>query len=133
MFEQSLKDSFKSIFQIDKVTYSQPSEAKEQECIFVEIDSARPTIKDGRQICKVSGRAQVFAQNDKLPFGFFAKKIKQADSSLTRDFFFFDVEESAKVYQNLVQRSFSFVYFFNSQYDPDIGTMTGVDTSVDIQ
>lgn len=127
MFEKSLKDKFTRIFDFKKVTYDMPGESEEQECIFIEIDSTNAAIKDGRQFCKVTGKAHVFAQNDKLPGGYFAKRIKLSDLDDTRDLFFYDLEQNVRVFQNIVRRSFSFVYFFNSQYDPETGTITSVE------
>lgn len=126
MFETALEEKLKKIFKVEKVSFSQPGESREQGCIFVEIENSRNAIKDGRQIARVSGNVVMFGPAEKLKFGFFSKAINAADSDDTKDLFFFDFETNTKLYQNLVQRGFSFVYFFNGQYDPDLGTLTSV-------
>lgn len=127
MFESSLRESFKSIFEVKKVSFDQPSDSREQECIFIDIESSKNSIKDGRTVSMVTGNAFMFGNADKLPFGFFSKKIKEASQSLTSPFFFFDLELNTKQYKNIIQRSFGFVYFFDSQYDPETGSITSID------
>lgn len=127
MFEEKLAEKFKKIFKVAKVTYDQPApEANEQDCIFIEIENAKNTIKDGREKSMVTGNGVIVAQSDKVPFGFFSKSIKEADPELTKDIFFFDLEVNTRRYRNLVQRAFSFVYFFDGQYDPETGSITSV-------
>jgi hypothetical protein len=123
MFEKSLQSSLKKIFDLDKVTYDSPSESLEQECIFIQVESSRNSIVDGRQIAKVTGKIKVYAQSEKLPYGYFSKKINGADPQLTYGFYFYDFEENKLGTNNLCERSISFVYFFDSQFDPDVGTL----------
>lgn len=130
MFEKALQEKFKKIFGVAKVTYDQPSDSKEQECIFVEIQSSKNVIKSGRALAMVTGSAMMFGVAEKLPFGFFSKAIKQAPDEDTRDIAFQDFENNSRVYRNIVQRGFSFVYFFDSQYDPKVGSITSVTTTV---
>lgn len=133
MFETALQEAFTKIFKVKKVTFDQPSDAREQECIFLEIETSSNAIKDGKAIAMVTGNGTMFGNNQKLPFAFFSKKIQQADPDLTKPFFFFDFENNTKQYQNIVQRSFSFIYFFNSQYDPETGTITSIVTETTIE
>lgn len=121
--EDNLQKSFLEIFKVPKVTFDQPSAKQEQGCIFIEIEEAVPTIRDGREIYRVTGAGSMFAPNNKLPIGFFGKAIHEARPEVTRHFFFEDLEQNIKTFQNLVQRSFSFVYFFSGQYDPEIGNI----------
>lgn len=127
MFEKELEAKLKKIFGIDKVTFDEPGQSQEQDCLFVEIQTATNIIKAGRQIARVEGQAVMFGQNDKVKFGFFSKRIEKADDADTSSFFFFDIEENSRRYRNLVQRSFSFIYFFDGQYDPDVGSITTVE------
>ena len=126
MFEKELEAKFKKIFGVEKVTYDQPGQSQEQEIIFVEIERATNVIKDGRQKSRVEGTGVMFGPNNKVMFGFFSKRIEKADPADTDPFFFFDIEENSKRFGNLVQRSFSFIYFFDGQYDPEIGSITSV-------
>lgn len=131
MFEKELADKFKAIFQMEKVTYDTPGDSREQKCLFIEIENSKPTFKDGKELAMVTGNAVVFSRNEEIPFGFFAKAIARADKALTKDLFFFDFEANTQRFRDIVQRGFSFVYFFDSQYDPDIGTITSVTTTVE--
>jgi hypothetical protein len=127
MFEKALSDQFKRIFDLEKITYDWPSDSKEQEILFIEIDQANSVIKDQRQICKVLGKCRVFAPLDKLPHGFFAKKISAANASDVSNLFFYNIETTQNVFDGIAERNFQFVYFYDSQYDPDHGTITSVD------
>ncbi len=131
MFESTLEEKLKRIFDVKKVTFAEPGESAEQECIFIGVEHSTNAIKDKRAKAKVTGTISMFGNADKLPFGFFSKRIAQADASDTVDLFFHDFESNTRRYQNLVQRACSFVYFFDSQYDPDTGTITSIDLSTE--
>lgn len=127
MFEKELATAFNNIFKVKKVSYSQPSESAEQQVLFVEIERARSSIRQKEQRSMVTGNAYMYGTNESLPFGFFDKALMQAGLDLTKDFFFHDKEVNTRRYGNIVQRGFSFVYFFSGQYDPKVGTITEVD------
>lgn len=131
MFEQELAEKFKAIFQVKEVNYDTPGESQEQNTLFVEVESPKFTFKDGRALAMITGNAVMFGRNDALTFGFFAKAIAQAPDSLTKDLFFSDFETNTQRFRDIVQRGFSFTYFFNSQYDPDIGTIEELDLTIE--
>lgn len=131
MFESTLEQKLKTIFEVKKVTYAEPSPMGEQECIFVEVTDSLNSIKDGRAKAKVTGTITMIGQGEKLPFGFFSKQIAKAKRELTADLFFYDFEQNTKRFQNIVQRTCGFVYFFDAAYDPDQGTITDVELTVD--
>lgn len=124
--EGSLEIALRAIFGVSKVVYDSPGESQEQDCIFIEVENCRNTFKDGRALSKLTGNAIMFGENDKLKLGFFSKAIDKAEAALKKDLFFFDFEENTKRFQNIVQRSVSFIYFFDSQYDPETGSITSV-------
>lgn len=136
MFRKDLKEKLKLIFAAQDVRYEEPGNrakggdlpAGEQEVLFVEIDRAICQIKGTRpvEIARVYAKATMFGNQDKMPYGFFAKRIKQADSALTKDFFFNEIEENAGKYQNIVERTISFVFFYSGEYDPNQGTLNSV-------
>lgn len=132
MFEEALKEKFRKVFEVQRVRFDDPGpekESREQETLFVEISECKSKIRDTRQFCRVTGKCIMIAQNDKLPFGYFPKMIAtHADD--TKDLFFHDFEENTRVYGNLVERGFSFVFFFNSQYDPAVGNLNAIDIEV---
>jgi len=129
--ENSLEEKFKKIFKVPKVTFSQPGEkTKEQECIFVDIEQTRHRIKDKREIAKVTGKINLYGNSDKMPLGWISKMISEANAADKADIAFFDIEINTKYYQNLVQRTASFVYFFSTQYDPNLGSISSVNINV---
>ena len=127
--QSSLEELFKKIFDFKDVSFSAPGEAREQEKLFVEVEMCRTQILDKREIARVQGKASVFVNGDKIPFGYFARAIA-AHPDETKDLFFFDIDENNRLYENIVERAFSFVYFFDSQYDPDLGTLNQVNIEV---
>lgn len=126
MFESALKEKLQRIFDLKKSTFDLPGDSLEQECLFIQVDGARSTIKDGRELCRVNGRLRVFANTDKLPYGYFAKRIAAAPLGHTADLFFYDIEENAGQIQNIAERSMSFVYFHSAQYNPPAGEIESV-------
>lgn len=130
MFEASLSNKLKKIFAFKKATFDLPGESQEQECIFIQVEKARNTVKDARVVGEVRGKINVFANSDKLPYGYFAKKIAAADNADTKDLFFYDFEENAGTIRNISERTLSFIYFYNEQYDPEVGEMTSINLEV---
>jgi hypothetical protein len=127
VFEAALEATFKAIFEVKKVTYNEISDSQEQGCIFIEVENSRNTIKDGRQRALVTGNALMFGPYEKMPFGFFSKKIAKADPALTKPFFFFDFETNTRRYGDIVQRGFGFVFLYDAQYDPAIGEISSLE------
>jgi len=131
VFEKQLEADFKEIFGVKKVTYDQPGSSQEQENLFIEVDESRNSFSDKKEKARVTGKAIMFGNNEKLTFGFFSKAIAQADPNLTKKFFFFDFEANTKRYQNIVQRGFSFIYFYDGEYDPDTGNIDSIDYTLE--
>lgn len=127
MFEKALAEKFKKIFKVKKVSFDQPGESLEQECLFIEIESAKISIKDDRAKAMVNGNALINSTNEKLPFAYYSKNIAEASVDDTKDLFFYDFENNTRIYRDKVQRAFSFVYFFDSQYDPETGNITSIE------
>ncbi len=131
MFRKELQEKLQTIFDLKKTTYDAPSESHEQETLFVEINECRSRITAGEAIAEVSGTLVVYTQSNKLPFGFFNKRIAQADPSLTKDFFFFEMDRDAlnsqARIQNISERRCRFVYLFSDQYDPNQGELTSIE------
>lgn len=125
--ENSLSEKLKRIFGVPKVSFDQENaDAMEQETLFVQLLSNRGTFGDGVERARVSGTAFIYAQQKKFPLNYMMKRIKNAEPLDVKDLFFSDIEETDLVFQNLVRRSFSFLYFFSSQYDPDNGTLESI-------
>lgn len=123
------------IFGFKKTTYSAPSAGPdgsfEQDTLFIEINECRSRVNAGKAYARVLGSIVVFSQMEKLPFGFFTKKIEQASHSATKDFFFFDIDlnpiSSPARIQNIAERRVRFVYLYQGQYDPSHGELTSLE------
>ncbi len=97
--------------------------------MFISVSRAVTKINTARQIGKFEGDITVYADSGRMPFGYFTKKLNQADLEDTRGFFF-GPEENVDTYRGIDQRQFSFTFLYDSQYDPAIGTITSIDLSV---
>lgn len=128
MFKHAIQTKLRGILGY-KVSFNAPSESFEQEVGFIAIAQTRTSAGQGRIRAKVTGYVSVFAQTDKMPFGYFAKKIAQAKAEHRAGFFFFDIDEnvlnSPARMVNLAERRVSFVYLVDEQYDPNQGAMAG--------
>jgi len=128
--EQAIKTKFARIFEVKKVSFDQPNaaqDAREQECLFVDVTAYKPKFRDAVEHARVEGRGVIFANSEKMPLGYISKCIANHPAD-TKDLFFYDLEETEKIAENIVARGFSFVYFFNSQYDPSLGTINEIET-----
>ncbi len=130
MFEKTLADQLKRIFDFDKVTYDTPGESQEQEGLFVAVETARTRVIDARQIAHVTGKLHVFAQAEKLPYGYFSKRLAAADPADTKGLYFYNFDENKGTHNNIAERTLSFVYLFDSQYDPAVGSITQINLSI---
>lgn len=130
MFEKQLETQLKAIFGVKKVTYDQPGESNEQECIFVEVEKSMNRVIDKRFIARVNGTLTIVGSNDKMPYGFFNRKIAEAKNEFLKGLAFFDFERNNRVFRNIVQRTVEFTYFFNEQYDPNLGLINQVTINV---
>jgi len=125
--EKFIKDSFKEIFGLKKVTFNRPDpDIQEQDVLFVEATPTRPSIRDGVEQYRVEGRGFCFVQDEKMPMGFFAKKIRLAKNSVTKPFFFFNIDSNESTYLNIGQRGFEFVLLYTGQYNPPAGNIESI-------
>lgn len=132
MFEKALEQTLKDIFKVTKVSFDQPDpEAYEQGVLFVDIEDVKPLMKAKVAGAEVRGTASLVGPSAKVPFGFLSKAIEQATAEQTKDLFFYDYETNTKRFRNIVQRGLSFVYFFSTQYDPDLGSITEVKVTLE--
>lgn len=132
MFRKTLEEKLQKIFGFEKVTFNAYSDAYEQDTLFIEVQQPRVKTTDGRAYARVTGQLIVFSQDNKMPYGFFNKRIEKAPNALTKDFFFYDIdvnnENSPARLQNITERRVSFVFFFSAQYDPKLGELTTLET-----
>lgn len=131
MVEKSLVQKFKNIFGFDRVTFAAPNqEQPELETLFVAIDDTVSNIPAGKEHHRVSGRAFFIAKQADFPIGYLHKKIAKGSHADTKDLFFTEIEESTPYFQDLARRSFSFVYFFSSEYDPEQGIINEININI---
>ena len=75
----------------------------------------------------------IFAKgaDTRLPFGFFAKRIENADPELTKNFFFFDLDANAlnspARLQDISEIRGRFVFLYSAEYDPNQGELTSIE------
>lgn len=123
--EEILITKLKKIFGTRKVTLSAPSDDREQDTLFVILERNKSSLSKDTISFKVEGVLTMFSQNEKLPLGFFLKKIDQAKAEDKKGFFFHSFDENNQYgIQNLCERKVSFVYVGSEQYDPDKGQLT---------
>jgi hypothetical protein len=120
-----------AIFGMEKTTFLAASESYEQDTLFIEITSSRSRVSGvdgGKETARVVGTIVVFSQDDRLTYGFFTKRIENASADDKAPLFFYDIDVddvgSLAREQNLHERRTSFVFLYESQYDPDKGTIT---------
>ncbi len=128
MFEKELADKLKRIFDLKKVRYDAPSDSQEQECLFVEIEKANSRVSEQRFVGQATGKITVWGNSEKLPYGYFTKRIVEANKADTKDLFFYDFEENSQTIGNISQRGMAFRYLFDLQYNPNVGEMTELET-----
>lgn len=130
--EDKMSAQLKRIFDLKKVTFDEPGESMEQDCLFVEVENADSRVKSKRLISRVTGQGTIYSRASQIPIGFFSKQIDRAQSADVKDFFFFDFEENTKLIQDIVQRTFRFVYFFQGEYDPEVGEITELTQNIEV-
>jgi hypothetical protein len=128
--ESSLTEKLKRIFKLDKVSFDLPGESQEQEGIFIAVERDHAKVVDKREIHRVQGKLSIFASSNKLPFGYLAKAIAAARAEDVRPLFFFNFEENKGTIGKICERSLEFIFLFDSQYDPNLGTITSVNLSM---
>lgn len=130
MFRAELKSRLSKIFGFEKTTFDAPSESFEQDTLFVSIAEAQSRPSGKKIYSKVMGYLTVFSQKDKMPYGFFNKRIQKADAALTRELFFFDMDvdvaSSPARIQNISERRARFVFLYSADYDPNKGRLTSI-------
>ena len=91
------------------------------------ITDSRARVSNNSERARVNGEIVIFANADKMPFGFFSKKINQADPRLTKDLFFHNMDQNERRYQNIVERRCEFVFLYHGDYNPAKGEITSIE------
>lgn len=126
MFEKELAEKMKAIFKVEDVTYDAPGESREQKKLFLEIEEPRFRFTDKKARALVTGRGTIFGRSETLPFGYITEAISTAHKDLTKDLIFRDFETNQQRFRDIIERGFSFTYFFTTQHDPAVDSMEGV-------
>jgi hypothetical protein len=128
VFKKELSETLHNIFGIPKVSFDNSGD-KEQNILFVDVASNVTVAKKTKVTAKVTGTLRMYAPNDKLTFGFFAKKLHTCSPSDQANLFFYEMDQSGEYYGNLVERTCNFVYFFQDHYDPEDGELDEIEFS----
>ena len=128
MYKKDLEKKLINIFGINRIIFAEPSEDKEQEVLFVNIASSNCKIKNDRILAKVEGQIIIYVNQDKLPHGFFIKKLNKASIYDTESLFFHNIDNNEQYAGaiGLEKRTVDFVYFSNASYNPDMGEITSI-------
>jgi hypothetical protein len=129
VFRKELKEKLIEIFGMP-VSFDNPSDSYEQDKLFVEVVDCK-TRPSGKNIyAKVTGDIAIFAQREKMPYGFFAKKIEKASFEMKQNLHFFTIDReeanSEAKLMNISERRASFVFLYQTQYDPAKGEINEV-------
>lgn len=126
MFKRILEQKLKNIFKIDKVSFAAPSDTNEQNILFVEIKTCPLKVTESVSTCRATGKLTLFSVSEKIPFGYFHKRIYNSYMDDVKDLFFYNIEENTNYAGagNLVERSAEFVFFYKEQFDPAHGVIT---------
>jgi hypothetical protein len=128
VFRASMEQKLLSIFGLKKVTFSMPDPAAlEQTIIFVDIQKCVTRTSRGKEFSRAHGTISIFSDSDRIPFGFYAKKINQASPVDTKGFFFYNFDQNEKYNGKLVERKIDFIYLHDAPYNPETGTITSVE------
>lgn len=127
MFRAELQAKLSRIFGLKKTTYDAPSDSFEQDTLFIDIQECRSNASQGKITAQVRGTLTVYSQQNKLPFGFFNKRIGQAKFEDTKNIFFSDIDtdvaSSPARTQNISERRCGFLFLYSAQHDPSQGTL----------
>lgn len=125
--ERALEQKFKDLFKVPKVTLDAPGFSPEQETLYVNVETSRASGTDGMIHYEVRGTLAIVGPATKLPLGYLSKALLTAPAKQTKGLYLYELEQNARRFGNLVERSCSFVYFFSTQFDPDLGNITAID------
>lgn len=121
MFTKDLETKLKNIFGSQKVVFDSFQLGKEQETLFVEIDSAKDYTTDGNMGMLVVGRLGISGPAGKFKYGWAHKKIEIANRSDTDSFIFGRNELPIKFVHNsneFIKYEVDFVYRFHASFNP---------------
>ena len=133
MFRKSLQEKLENIFGIKKTTFDAPSDQFEQDVLFIGIQNCFGRISGINSHLKIAGSITLYSQVDKLPYGFFQRRIEKAAFEDKKDLFFLnidtDLENSPARMQNIHERRCDFVFLYSQQLDPNKGEITSLEIS----
>lgn len=125
--EDQIKQKLEQIFDFKKVSFNLPADDVEQNCLYVAIENSNIIYKENLCVARIFCSCRVFAPNEKLPVGYVSKKIALSAGSLTNNFFFYDIEENAKIFLDIIGKSFKFIYFYDGQFNPNEDKIEGIE------
>lgn len=132
MFRKDLAERMHKIFRFKKTTTLAPSDAFEQDTLFIQINNPNARVTKNKITARVEGTLIVFSKANSLPFGYFTKSIEQAAPALKKNLHFspeIDVATSPARLQDIHERRVNFLYLYSGQYDPNKGELSTIEFS----
>lgn len=124
MMEERIKSKLSSIFGM-RAKLEAVGEHQEQDVMFISLSRNRSTFKGSNISYRIEGDVTIYTQINKIPIGFFNKKIDLANADDKSSFFFFNIDENNQYsIQNLCEKKLSFIYIDQEQFDPSKGQIT---------
>ncbi len=128
MFKKALERDLKAIFKVKKIVFQRIENALEQNILYVEISSAKTTVRRGAEFATVRGRIGIAGPLAGNPFGFFHKKLEDAPNALEKRFHFGKTEWQSENLPGweIKTQTIDFIYFYANEYYPVKGFITGI-------
>jgi hypothetical protein len=121
MFRTDLEERLKKIFCVSVVKFDAFMLGKEQEALFVDIDTAKLYSTSGKHGWFVKGRLSICGIAGKHKYGWAHSKIELAEKSLTAPFIFGRDENPIKFSNNnndFVKIDMDFIYIYDADFNP---------------
>ena len=128
MFKKTLEDNLINIFGIRRVSFAEPSSENEQNVLFINIASCKTSFSANKIYFDVRGQITLYAVNEKLPFGYFQRKIELSKKEHSEKLFFYNIEENLQYggQVGLTERSASFVFSYSTDFNPNKGLINDI-------
>lgn len=134
MFKADLEDRLKKIFCVNSVKFDAFVLGKEQEVLFVDIDTAKLYSTSGKHWWFVKGRLSICGIASKHKYGWAHSKIDIADKALTSKFMFGRDERPIKYpYNNndFVKVDVDFFYIYDADFNPNSAKIASVELTTE--
>ena len=128
MFNKNLEEKLINIFGISRVSFAEPSAENEQNVLFVNITNCKTSFAAKNIYFEVRGGITLYSINERLPFGYFQRKIELAKKEDAERFFFYNIEENLQYggQVGLTERTCDFVFTYSTDFNPNRGEINEI-------